>query len=62
MKKERPSIFKRFHVMNGWRDAPHCWWRFLLLPFRWEVVKAPPGRAGGWISVSFFGFVVFWMR
>lgn len=40
-------------VMNGWRDAPHCWRQFLFHPVR---VQRVPAR---WTSVSLFGFVVF---
>lgn len=42
--------------MNGWHDAPHFWWRYLLLPFSWETC-----RALGWVNFSAFGFVFFWM-
>lgn len=42
-------------VMNGWKDAPHQWWRFLLLPFRWEKTPA-------WYSMSICGFVFFILR
>ena len=50
------SIFNRISVMNGWVDAPHCWWRYLLLPFGWDSAR----RWLGWYSVSFFGFTFFW--
>lgn len=39
-------------TMNGWKLAPHCWWRYLILPFRYE-------RTPQWTSVGLFGFVVF---
>lgn len=42
-------------VMNGWRDAPEHWWRYLVLPFRYE-------RTHGWRSVGLFGFVFFFAR
>lgn len=41
--------------MNGWRDAPHHWWRYLLTPFSWEETPA-------WYSLSLFGFVFFFER
>jgi hypothetical protein len=56
--KRRASIFKP-QVMNGWRDAPHCWRYYLFLPFGWEKVQDPKGPHG-WFSLSFFGFVFFW--
>lgn len=40
-------------VMNGWKDAPHCWRNFYKMAF------ARYGR--GW-AVSAFGFVLFVMR
>jgi len=43
---------KYLAMMNGWKDAPQHWWRYLLLPFRWE-------RTPAWVSVSMFGFVFF---
>jgi len=42
-------------VLNGWREVPSCWWRYLLLPFGWDSTPA-------WFSVSVFGFVVFFRR
>lgn len=39
-------------TMNGWKDAPHCWKRFLLLPINWDVTPA-------YTSISIFGFVIF---
>jgi len=48
----------KVHVMNGWRDSPHCWWRYLLLPFQWEHVKHPQ-RWQGWYMLSLFGFAFF---
>ena len=44
---------KLIGVMNGWRDAPHLWWRFILLPL--GRVNKPPG----WLVISLFGFVFF---
>lgn len=40
-------------TMNGWKGAPHLWWRYLLLPLSWQVMPAC------WTSISLFGFVVF---
>lgn len=40
------------HVMNGWREAPHHWWRYLLLPLRYE-------RTPAWVSLGLFGFTFF---
>ena len=59
MKKDKPST-SRLVVMNGWRDAPHCWWRYLLMPFGWDRAK-PPGRKTQWVSLSLFGFAFFWI-
>ena len=39
-------------TMNGWKAAPHCWWRYLITPIDWQVTPA-------WTSISLFGFVVF---
>jgi hypothetical protein len=49
------KLHSRFALMNGWKDAPHLWRRFLFLPFAFEITP-------GWFSVSAFGFVVFWVR
>lgn len=38
--------------MNGWKEAPHCWWRYLVTPFGWDFNPA-------WKSISLFGFVFF---
>lgn len=48
--------FESVEVMNGWRDAPHCWWRYLLLPFSWKNC-----RPLGWFMFSAFGFSFFLM-
>jgi hypothetical protein len=53
------KIFDRIHVMNGWRLGPHCWWRFLLMPFGWDTGAR---RILGWTSFSAFGFTFFWMH
>ena len=45
---------KLIGVMNGWRDAPHHWWRYLLLPLG-RVDHVP----GSWWSISLFGLVLF---
>lgn len=42
-------------VMNGWTEAPHQRWRYILLPFGWQ-------RTPAWVSVSLFGFVFFIAR
>jgi len=26
------GVTMQITVLNGWRDAPHQWWRFLLVP------------------------------
>lgn len=44
---------KLIGVMNGWRDAPHLWWRFILLPLGMDNIP------GHWRSVSLFGFTFF---
>jgi hypothetical protein len=54
------SISKRIHVMNGWQNAPHQWWRFLLLPFGWDF--GPWKHDQGWFSVSMFGFTFIWLK
>lgn len=41
--------------MNGWRLAPHCWWRFIVSPIGWDITL-------GWWSVSIVGFVFFFER
>ena len=46
---------RKLRMMNGWREAPHLWWRYLLLPFRFEW--APWG-----CTVGLFGFVFFVLR
>ena len=43
---------KLIGVMNGWRDAPHHWWRYLLLPL--QMNSTPQ-----WRCVSLFGFAFF---
>ena len=43
---------KLIAVMNGWRDAPHQWWRYIVLPFGWDSTPQ-------WRSFSLFGFVFF---
>lgn len=40
-------------VLNGWKVAPHCWKTYLLRPV---IINRAPGQ---WVSVSVFGFVVF---
>jgi len=45
----------KLHVMNGWKDAPHNWRRYLFLPFCFW-------KTSGWYELSAFGFVFFWMR
>lgn len=39
-------------TMNGWKEAPHCWKTHLTRPL---VIDRTPA----WVSVSVFGFVVF---
>ena len=53
------SISKRIVVMNGWVDAPHCWRRYILLPFQWDRVSY---KDRGWIMFSVFGFAFFWLK
>lgn len=43
-------------VQNGWRLAPHQWWRFILTPVNWD--RTPPT----WWCLSVFGFVFFFDR
>lgn len=43
---------KFISMMNGWKDAPEYWLRYLILPFGWDFNPA-------WKRVSFFGFVFF---
>jgi hypothetical protein len=45
---------KLIAVMNGWKDAPHHWWRYLLLPYHFGSAKP-----AGWFVVSLFGFAFF---
>ncbi len=42
-------------VMNGWKEAPHQWKRFVFQPF--GIDKTPY-----WTSVSAFGFTFFFIR
>jgi hypothetical protein len=42
--------------MNGWRDAPHQWKRYLFLPFGWELVRH---QGMGWFRFDIFGFSIF---
>ena len=51
------KISDRFYVENGWKLAPHQWWRFLLMPFGWQRVST---YGGGYFSLSVFGFAIFW--
>jgi hypothetical protein len=44
-------------IPNGWTAAPHHWWRYLLLPFRFDC--SLPIRYPGWWSIGLFGFVWF---
>lgn len=44
---------KYLGYMNGWKTAPHCWWRFLLLPLSFESNEV-------FKSLGLFGFVIFW--
>lgn len=43
-------------VINGWREAPHQWWRYLILPFGWDGVTH---NGMGWVCLSAFGFAIF---
>jgi hypothetical protein len=45
--------WRRPLILNGWREAPHCWRYYLRRPVRVERV---PGQ---WTSLSLFGFVFF---
>ena len=38
--------------MNGWKQSPQHWWRYLLLPIGWEVIPAC------WTRINIFGFAV----
>ena len=44
----------KVETMNGWKESPENWKRFLLLPFGWE-------RTPAFTSVSIFGFVIFFI-
>jgi hypothetical protein len=46
---------KPIGFMNGWIEAPHCWWAFLARPF--HINRAPT-----WWSVQVLGFVVVFAR
>jgi hypothetical protein len=39
-------------VMNGWKECPSKWWRYILLPYKREVCPE-------WTAISVFGFVFF---
>jgi hypothetical protein len=41
----------KFHVMNGWVEAPHCWRHYWKFSF---------DRTPAWNVVGAFGFAVFW--
>lgn len=43
----------RFHFMNGWKDAPHCWRNHIFSPPKFDF-------APHFISFAWLGFVVFW--
>jgi hypothetical protein len=45
----------KFALMNGWKDAPHCWRVFLSSPPKLQ-------RTPVWTSLGWMGFVVFWWR
>lgn len=52
---------KRLIVMNGWKWClRHCWWRYLVKPFRWDF--GAWDRPGGWASFQVLGFAIFWMK
>lgn len=46
---------KFLYVMNGWKDAPHCWPIYLGRPFSFDITPE-------WFSVSFFGITAFFAR
>jgi hypothetical protein len=41
-------------VMNGWKEAPHCWRQY------WRVSR--DDVPGCWVSWSFLGFTVFFLK
>ncbi len=43
---------KYLGMMNGWKQAPHCWKTFIALPIRID-------RTPRWTSISLFGVVFF---
>lgn len=43
----------KMHVMNGWKEAPHCW------PHFWKFSYE---RTPGWVMVGAFGFAIFFTR
>lgn len=47
----------KFVAMNGWKNAPHHWWRYIVLPFSWERFDL---GARGHFRISLFGFALFW--
>lgn len=40
-------------VFNGWKDCPHLWWSFLILPFGWDLSRY---KGRGQLNISLFGF------
>jgi hypothetical protein len=46
-------------IINGWKEAPHQWWRYLLLPFGWDRFVY---QDHGQVTISLFGFafVIWW--
>lgn len=45
----------RIEIMNGWKEAPHCWKQFLANPIAWK-------KTIGWFEIEIFGFVVFFLK
>ena len=46
-------------VFNGWKDFPHLRWRFLMLPFGWNLTRHK-GRGQFDVSLFGFAFVFYW--
>lgn len=41
--------------INGWKEAPHCWPRYVFHPLRIE-------RAGAWTCVEILGWAWFFAK
>ena len=44
----------KIELINGWKQAPHCWRRYIFKPLSFE-------RTPGWFVVTIFGFVFFFL-